>query len=90
MTGKTAVFLFTHTLIYLLSILVLLLLVIAGVREEIFSEGLDTTGLVLLGVLFGALSLCIYTFIFQVRLKKTIKKNYRNKLEKMIDKIGEQ
>jgi hypothetical protein len=86
---KTAVLLWVQTLFYLLSIVALLLLVVLGVREEIISGAFDSTGILLLGFLFAALCICIYTFIFQLKLKRTIEKNYRKRFEKMIDTIGE-
>lgn len=85
---KTYLFFLFHTGFYLLSILALSFLVILGFIEETGSSSLDSTGLTLLVILCILLLICIYSFAFQIRLKKTLEKNYENSINQIIKRIG--
>lgn len=85
---STRIFYLIHTGCYFLAILALLFLVILGFTEETSNQQNDNTGLILLGVLSLLLGLCIYTFVYQLKLKKTLEHNYENSVEMMINQLG--
>ena len=77
-------------ILFLLSLLGLLFLCTWGLIEEIKDNTDDNTGVIILSVLFILLLIGFYVLSMQFFVRKFLKTNYRNKMNSLIENIGNQ